>query len=120
MKLKAWKCIGRYSFDADSSGKTIARDSYQEVFLPGGPTRYVPAIRMIVTNQRGIEDIIYGRIQRKESYEVYLEDLEHNFKTSYGNNYSSLEQAKFVADLRLIDLGYSIIEPYLLQSHSGS
>lgn len=115
MKLKAWKRIGSYSFDVKSFGKTMVRES--ELLIPyKDAKRSVPAIRMIVTNQysaRGMSKSLVGNYD-EEIYEVYLEDTEYGLKTSYGKNFTSLEQSMFVADVKLIELGHNIEEPFLI------
>jgi len=110
MFLNSWKRIGRYSFDEESLGKSIVRCS--ESVIPSGKINAsIPAIRMIITNQHVFpsrkEASISGR------YDVYLEDCEYGIKTNYGT-FSSIEQAMFIADLKLIELGYSIDNPFYL------
>ena len=105
MKLKAWKPLGRYCFDTDSSYRTVSRDS--EAYIPRFRSfMQQPSIRMVVTNQYGGQSMLY---------DVYLEDSEYGIKTYYGRNLKSLEQGKFIADLKLIELGYEIEEPFFLK-----
>jgi hypothetical protein len=107
MKLKAWSPLGRYCFDTDSSYRTISRDS--ECFIPEfRGSRPYPAIRMVVSNQFGGQSMLYN---------VYLEDSEYGIKTYYGRNLESIEQGKFIADLKLIELGYEIEEPFFLKDN---
>ena len=53
----------------------------------------------------------YGPVNPKR-YEITLEDCEYNIRTSYGRYFTTLVQAKFVADLKLIELGYIIEKPF--------
>jgi hypothetical protein len=69
-----------------------------------------PAIRMVVRGQPTLLPIY----KEDEVYEVILEDSEYGIKTNYGDNLSSIELAKFTADVKLIELGYEIEEPFLL------
>lgn len=103
MKLKAWREHPYHILHPDV--KTAIRDG--EFRIPSNDARRsFPAIRMIVTNNHGMRS--------DDGYEVYLEDSEYSIKTSWGEGFESFEQAKFVADLRLIELGYDIEEPFLL------
>jgi len=108
--FKSWERYGRYHLDINSPRKTTVRENVIKV-PSNNARRSFPILRMVVTNQR---NFAHSNGYKNLNFEIYLEDLEYNIKTSYGNNYSSLEQAKFIADLRLIDLGYRIIDPYLL------
>jgi hypothetical protein len=112
MKLKAWR-HHPYVLHPDSLLKTEIRES--KLRRPNGlNTRSVPSVQMIVTNYCGNCPKLSG-VFRGPKYEVYLEDSEYNIKTSYGKNFESLEQAKFVADIKLIELGFEIEEPFLLE-----
>jgi hypothetical protein len=109
MKLKAWQPYP-YALHPDSALKTEVRES--ELHRPNGlNTRSVPSIKMVVTNS-SFPSRPNGH---NDKYEVYLEDSEYNIKTSYGKNFESLEQAKFVADIKLIELDYEIEGPFLLE-----
>jgi len=102
MKLKAWRespSFSRLGFDLGC--KTAIRDGEFRI-----PICNFPAIRMIVTNTDK---------KANDGYEIYLEDSEYSTKVSYGKNFESLEQAKFVADIKLIELGHEIEEPFLLE-----
>ena len=72
--------------------------------------RSFPAIRMVVRGQPMLLPIY----KEDQTYEVCLEDTEYGIKTIYGNNSNSIELAKFIADLKLIELGFKIEEPFLL------
>ena len=109
-EFNSWTRAGKHAFDKNSLIKTIIRESF--IRIPSGDVkRSVPMLRMIVTNQF---NFVHSVKYKDLSYEIYLEDLEYNLKTSYGNNFASLEQAKFIADLKLIDLGFGVIDPYLM------
>jgi hypothetical protein len=102
MRLKAWREFPHHILHPDI--KTAIRDG--EFRIPNNNAkRSFPAIRMIVTN---LNKTLNG-------YEIYLEDSEYSMKISYGKNFESLEQAKFVADIKLIELGHEIEEPFLLE-----
>ena len=117
MKLKRWKAIGRCSIDENSLLKTIVRESFSRI-PNNNARRSFPAIKMIVTNQHSVTGIskVFNDNCEVPKYEIYLEDSEYSIKTSYGNSFNSLEQAKFVADLKLIELDYEIEEPFLLEA----
>ena len=45
-------------------------------------------------------------------YEITLADMEYNIRTNYGRDFATLVQAKFVADLKLTELGFIIENPF--------
>ena len=108
MKMNYWRAVGRFSIESSSPTKTIIRESTSRI-PSNHAKRSLPAIRMIITNQTNFA------FKKDLKYEICLEDSEYSIKTYYGNDFSTLEQAKFVADLKLIELGYEVERPFLLE-----
>jgi hypothetical protein len=107
MRLGPWKTFLVVPVSVSvSRGSIFIRES--DVRIPNNDAkRSFPAIRMIVSDQG------HGSIVVRQ-YEISLEDCEYNIKTNYGKNIESIELAKFIADLKLIELGYDIEEPFYI------
>ena len=106
MRLGPWKVWGRWR-------DWVARES--DAYIPNGDRQSFPAIRMIIkTGFDSDLERLYGQCESETTYEICLEDTEYNIKTNYGKNIDSIELAKFIADLKLIELGYDIEEPFYI------
>jgi hypothetical protein len=114
MKFKEWKFLGRASFDRDSLFKTIVRESENSI-----PSKYAkrkfPQFRLIVTNQHNFVHTHNADVR----YEVYMEDGEYNLKTSYGSGIGTLEAAKFIGDLKLIELGHEVEALFIIGDYKN-
>jgi hypothetical protein len=114
MKLKNWEKNICKTFD--SSLETESRDSYDRI--PSNDSkRSVPSVTAVVTNQTSF---IKHRIKEDETkadikYEAYIKEYEYGTKIVCGDNLDSIEQAKFITDIKLIDLGYDIEHPFLIE-----
>ncbi len=113
MRLGPWKVWGRWR-------DWVCRESDVWIPNPKGDVytdveSSFPAIRMIIrTEFQSDHERLYGRCESETIYEIFLEDTEYNIKTNYGKNIESIELAKFIADLKLIELGYDIEEPFCI------
>jgi hypothetical protein len=106
MRLGPWKIWGRWRDWA-------ARES--DAHIPNGDLKSFPVIRMVIkTGFDSDLDRLWGLRESETTYEICLEDTEYNIKTSYGKKIESIELAKFIADLKLIELGYDIEEPFYI------
>jgi len=88
----------------------IARVSYLRI-PDNSPELSFPIIRMVIQGWPKLDPMQHNK---NSVYEIYLEDSEYNIRTTYGSKIGSIELAKFIADVKLLELGYKIEEPFLL------
>ena len=99
MILKEWRNLL-------GAGKSYVRES--EVRIPDN-SGYdsMPAIRMVV------QSLLFTQ---ESPIKIYLVDSEYGLVTNYGIGFESFEQAKFIADVKLVELGFEIKKPFILQA----
>jgi hypothetical protein len=99
MILKEW-C----NFTIDS-GRSYVRESV--IRIPDNGCNSFPAVRMIV------QSLLFTQ---ESPIKIYLVDSEYGLITNYGIGFQSFEQAKFIADVKLVELGFEIKKPFILQA----
>tara|TARA_B100000029_G_C16902356_1_gene714582 strand:- start:161 stop:499 length:339 start_codon:yes stop_codon:yes gene_type:complete len=108
MKLGGWKTC--YNVSCDQPEHSICRytRSSEERMPANSARRSWPTLQMIITNQNPLD-----HKSSDDFYHIYLADSEYG-QTYYGSGYKTVEEAKFVADLKLIEIGFEIESPFLL------